>query len=281
ALETIFEVKNVDNYLKVSIVDNDDTDFYDKINNLKSMTENLYKEYERIVNQYIDSGEIYYSKTFLNLNEKCGSKRRMLENEYPTLKSAYDVYSEKNIEENYNLKFEKSVGTGITHIQKFYTLDLYLKEINTGPSEAYMDINIFYSPRKEYFYIETDDYDEAIGCAYFIEKSINTVKSANDHIGKVTINPKYESIKFEGELTEITYTIVYPNGDEPGKRNDILTASRGKQQTTTLYGTNGEPLRQEPNVDEVSNKGNKGYLRNLVTKGAKMVRTILRVDTLP
>src|SRR5690625_1258958 len=227
ALETIFEVSNVDDYWQIRIEGSNDTDFNEKFNDLKSMTERLYEEYKKIVEQYVDSGEIYYSRSFLNLNERCGSKRRKLENEYPALKSAYenDNYSDQNIEKKYNLTLENSVGTGVTHIQKFYKIDLYLNELETSPTDIYKDINIFYNQSDELFYIETYNSNEALGCAQYIENSINKSKDANIHIGKVTINPKFKSIKFEGDLTEITYTIVYPNGDEPGKRHDILKDS--------------------------------------------------------
>lgn len=281
AFEANFEVKNLENYLQIGFLENDDTEFHDKFNDLQSMTEDLYEEYGKIVKQYIDSGEIYYSKKFLNLNERCGYKRRKLENEYPTLKVAYDIYDEKNIEKEYGLEFENSVGTGITHIQKFYKIDLYLKEMDTGPTDIYEDIKLFYKQSDELFYIETENFDKAINCAQFIEKSINKSKDANIHIGKISINPKYESIKFEGDLTEITYTVVYPNGDDPGKRHDILKDSEGKQKTTTIYGANGEPLKQEPISEELNKKGNQGYLRDFFAKGANIVKTILKVDNLP
>lgn len=281
ALETTFNVKLKNNYFKIEFDDSENTEFYDEYDKLRHMTEDLYKEYKKILEQYRISGEIYYSKSFLNLNESCGSKRRKLENEYPILKTAYSKYNETNIETEYGLVFDNSVGTGITHIQKFYTIDLYLNEVDIDPTKAYMDLKIFYNSTDELFYIETNNHEDAIGCAHFIEKSINKSKDANIHIGRVTINPKYQSIKFKGDLTEITYTIVYPNGDEPGERHDILKESKGKQKTTTIYGTRGEPLRNEPITEEINKEAKDGYLSDLFAKGAKTVKKILKVGTLP
>ncbi|EJE1901504.1 hypothetical protein M4E16_002903, partial [Listeria monocytogenes] len=78
----------------------------------------------------------------------------------------------------------------------------------------------------------------------------------------------YESVYLDGDITEISFVIVYPNGNPPLDRHNILRDSFAKEEEVKLIGTDEMPLRKEPIEEYINEKGEKGYLKNIFTKGA-------------
>ncbi|WP_228472109.1 hypothetical protein [Listeria welshimeri] len=125
-----------------------------------------------------------------------------------------------------------------------------------------------YNPSTEHLLVKTNRADLASNYTEALTRIINENKSIIRQIGKVNINPIYESVHLDGDITEISFVIVYPNGNPPLDRHNILRDSFAKEEEVKLIGTDEMPLRKEPIEEYINEKGKKGYLKNIFTKGA-------------
>ncbi|KAA0955246.1 hypothetical protein FQ085_15065 [Planococcus sp. ANT_H30] len=275
------------NVYKIDLEAADINDFGLIYNNLLLETEKLVSYYKDILEQYKEKKEIFYSKEFLNLNSNCSTKRRKLEKKYPVLQEALDKYSDLLIDQEIDVNLESKIGTGIVHLRKFYKIKKYINEAEIQLDEP-LDISAYYRPKDERILIEinSDKVENPIRQAQFyisyIESFINNSDKVVSKLGKVNINPVYESIVLSDDsYTEISFSLVYPNGNPSLDRHNILKASDAKEAQFTIYGTDDQPLKKEAIEDIVNAEAKKGYLKNIFSKkGKKITATIKRVDTL-
>ncbi|EIS4945447.1 hypothetical protein LZZ37_002770, partial [Listeria innocua] len=267
SLEAVLEVTKLDKLFKFVANDTLEFDFDEEFKQLETDTEVLIDEYNKIVRAYNETGEIHYSKTFLSLNEKCGVKRRYIEVFIPGIKKAYDLISDEQIEERFNLESNNQVGTSITHIRKFYKIKLFMDTDEFLNIKEPLKLVSIYNPSTEHLLVKTNRADLASNYTEALTRIINENKSIIRQIGKVNINPIYESVHLDGDITEISFVIVYPNGNPPLDRHNILRDSFAKEEEVKLIGTDEMPLRKEPIEEYINEKGKKGYLKNIFTKG--------------
>jgi len=149
-------------------------------------------------------------------------------------------------------------------------------------------VNAYYRPIDEQILIKLDLDKEAASVkearAYisYFENLINNNKTVVSKIGKININPIYDSIKLSDEsYTEISFSIVYPNGNPSLDRHNILEAAEAKEAQITILGTDERPLKKEAVENLVNEEAKKGYLKNIFsTKGKQILAIIKRTDAL-
>ncbi|MBF2600180.1 hypothetical protein IA929_09215 [Listeria seeligeri] len=88
SFEAVLQVKRVNNCFQFIVDNATEYNFDEEFNQLEIDTKMLIKGYNQIIQYYNKSGEIFYSKAFLSLNEKCGTKRRHIEVLFPGIKKA-------------------------------------------------------------------------------------------------------------------------------------------------------------------------------------------------
>src|SRR5699024_4453228 len=176
------------------------------------------------------------------------------------------VITEEDIDDIIGIEFDGKVGTGITHLRKFYKIKRYLETHTEDNVLNSLNLEAYYNPKTEHILVKATTETAALNYVTALVRLINSNESANQHIGKININPIYESINLNDEYTEITYVIVYPNGNPPMDRHNFLKETEAKQVETKLVGADGKALRNEPIQNIVNTEGKKGYLKSLFAK---------------
>ena len=271
---------------KIRLEDKNEKQFKVAYDRLLSNTDNLLKLYEEILVHYGEKSEIYYSKEFLDLNSKCMNQRSKLVKEYPVLENAFTRFSDEQIDREIGVSFESKIGTGIAHLRKFYKIKKYLNEIGMELDNP-LDVVAYYRPKDEQILIKLNPKKEEISeneaRAYvtYFESLINNNKTVVSKLGKVNINPIYDSIQLNDEsYIEISFSFVYPNGNPSLDRHNILEASEAKEAQFTILGTDERPLKKEAIESIVNKEAKKGYLKNIFTKGKVIVKNIKRTGIL-
>ncbi|WHQ55063.1 hypothetical protein M1857_04045 [Lactiplantibacillus plantarum] len=244
---------------------------------LLNLTNELVSEYKTIFTTYQKNKEIIYSKEYIEKNDLCGSLRRKFENNYPVLKEANSFYTDEAIDDRYKLESDYHVGTGITHIRKFYKLQAYIEDFGFESVMVESQERMFYNLKKERVIVQSPKQESAQKSVKSLESYINSKKDFTKELGKISINPIYENIEIQGFTDQIIYTRVYPNGNPSKERNDILAVSGGKEEKVTLLGADGRPLEAEKVTDRLKKDYVKGYVRGIKAKGAKVLLKIKRI----
>lgn len=278
--ESVLQVNEVDDFFKLTIENHSKRDFYKLFELLEEKTHKLVSEYKKILLNYRKTGEIHYTQDFLKLNEGCMISRRSIESKFPSIKKAYDIVPDEIIESLYKLETDNQVGTGITHIKKFYKIKRYISLDEGASSIIPLELTSYYNPKTEHILVETDNMDAAINFIDAFELLINSSKDITLRIGKININPVYKSFILEGEHTEISYTLVYPNGNPPLDRHNILRDSEAKELHSTLVGPDGRPLKLEPINKMLEEEAKKGYLKRMEGKAKGIFSKIKKIGKL-
>ncbi len=262
----------------------DEDGFEEEYLKLKAITLKLHGLYKKILLNYKEDGEIHYTKEFLRLNENCMRVRSEFEKKYPSIKKAYNLINDEKMEEELNFEFDNKIGTGITHLRKFYKIKLY-KEIFKKKSISLLNLKAYYKPSTENIFVEAESESDAIDYIIELENIINNNPYTSAQIGMININPIYDLISFDQEkYSEISFVIVYPNGNPSLDRHNILKKSEAKELHTTLYGADGQPLKLESIEEELNEQAKKGYLKSIVvkgnSKGEKIIKKIKKITSL-
>ncbi|MGG5180185.1 hypothetical protein ACQYAC_12710 [Bacillus sp. MM09(2025)] len=279
--ESVLQIKENKNLFELIPEKNDEQDFQNSFEDLEINTIKLFKLYNKVLSHYKEKHEIHYSQDFLNLNEICMSARRTLENKYPGIIKAYEVIEDEKIDQFENIETNSKVGTGITHLRKFYKIKFYLENYKENNVINTLNLRSFYNPRTEHILVESSSEIAALNYISDLVKLVNSNSSANKHLGKININPIYDSISLEGEYSEISYVIVYPNGNPPLDRHNILQEAEAKEVETKLLGADGKPLNNPPIQQLLENEARQGYLKSVISKGRnifKRIKTLTRID---
>ena len=288
-LEHIVSLKKLKdkNVYKIVLENNDNKDFEIAYDRLLNNTDKLLKCYIEILEHYEENGEIFYSKEFLQLNSNCSNQRRELVKKYPVLENAFIEFTDEEIDSEIGVSFESKIGTGIVHLRKFYKVKKYIEEVGMQSNNP-LNVEAFYRPADEQILIKVDSEKdvtsekEARAYISYFENLINNNKTVVSKLGKININPIYDSIKLSDEAyTEISFSIVYPNGNPSLDRHNILEASEAKEAQITILGTDERPLKKEAVENLVGEEAKRGYLKNIFsTKGKRIFAIIKRTNTL-
>lgn len=287
-LEHIISLKKLKHkdVFEIVLENNDDKDFKAAYDRLLTNTSELLNYYEEILKHYEENGEIFYSKEFLRLNSKCSSQRRELERKFPVLENALSAFTDDKIDREIGVSFDSKIGTGIVHLRKFNKIKKYIEDVGMQ-SDNPLNVKAYYRPIDEHILIKLDPENEAASekearayISYF-ESLFNSNKTVVSKLGKININPIYDSIKLSDEsYTEISFSIVYPNGNPSLDRHNILEAAEAKEAQITILGTDERPLKKEAVENIVNVEAKKGYLKSIYSKGKGIIAIIKRTDVL-
>lgn len=194
---------------------------------------------------------------------------------------AYEVISDEEVDLYAKIESDSKVGTGITHLRKFYKIKLYLEKYPQDNIINSLNLISYYNPHTEHVLVESLSDTAAQNYISALVDLVNGSKSATNHIGKININPIYDSISLEGEYSEISYIVVYPNGNPPMDRYNILKNAEAKEAEYKLIGADGKPLKKEPVQEMLETEAKQGYLKSLTAKGKniyKKIKTLRHID---
>ncbi|WP_316273870.1 hypothetical protein [Bacillus halotolerans] len=281
AFQSVLQVKEYNGLYELIPEQNDEQDFHNLFKDLENNTVQLFNLYKQVLLNYKNKNEIHYSQEFLTLNETCMSTRRSLESKFPGIIKAYEVISDERVDQYAKIEAESKVGTGITHLRKFYKIKLYLEKHKEDNVINSLNLKSYYNPNTEHILVESTSEIAALNYISALVKLVNNSNDANRHIGKININPIYESISLEGEYSEISYVIVYPNGNPPLDRFNILKEAEAKEVESKLLGADGKLLKNEPIQTFLENEAKQGYLKSVTSKGKnilKKIRVLKKID---
>ena len=226
--------------LKVKILVNSKNEetFLEEWGILKRLTARQQKLYEDVIKNYREKNQIYYSEEFLSLTKECGDIRQQFEKDYPNLRGEIDLKSNRFIDKKFSLPVEPKVGTGITHLRKFYKI----KDIVESHSIDFFinkELEFSYNPKTEHILIESENQDSSIISVEQIEHFLRNNDQIKRKLGDVKIIPVYSEfeIKDYSAISEIEYTVVYPNPVSERVDDALLGTLRktvGEEQTTKI-----------------------------------------------
>lgn len=271
AFSTVYEVEKINDFIyKLNDIDNEQSNFEKEFKELEIVTKKLREKYEQTIDKFKTDGSVLYEAEFLSLITVCGSKRNNLTDNYPILERAYELYDDNGkIIAEYNIPTEYKVGKGISHLQKFYKIK---KFIDTYGIDIIIqtEFNVYYNSLKEHILVEAEDDKEATNRSIRINQKLNSNLDFHEKVQEVSIVPVYEEFEIEEEITELEYTIVYPNGDS-SSRHEVLLGQLvdidGDEQTTIVTSQNN--LDNESINETLSPLAQKGYLKNVKINSKK------------
>lgn len=235
---------------------------------LSDKTSRHFKLYLEAIDYYNINNQVLYSQEFLDLTEECGSLRRQFENKYKRLKES-ELLSDNFIEEKYDIPIEFRVGTGITHIRKFFKL----KEVIESNSIEFLTNNVltfFYNSKTEHLLIESEDENKSRVIAFQIQTRLQKNKDVIENLGFVKVTPIYKEINIEEDkITEIEYTVVYPNPVSEEVDDELLSTLRssgGDEQRTIIKAEGKSFLTIDTLSPKLQELANVGYLKDLSIK---------------
>lgn len=278
--ENVMEIKKTEGLFELITESVDEEIFKEQFKNLEKKTLKLLKHYQNVLSEFKQKHAIHYSRNFLNLNEECMDKRRKLEYQFPGIKRAYELITDEEIDEYTQIVSDSKVGTGITHLRKFFKIELYLEQYKEENAINPLDLKAYYNPHTEHVLVKSISAIASWNYILALVKLINQSSFAQERIGKININPIYESILLDQEYTEISYIIVYPNGNPPLDRHNILRESEAKEERTTLVGTDGKPLKNEPIQMKLEKEAKDGYLKSVAVKGGVVSKILKRLSVI-
>lgn len=265
-LDIAFEEGEViENMIKYSITHETDNLFItdsnlNKFNDLIKTTEEMFKLYQILINDFQKTGNIVYPAKYVTLNEECKKNRAYLENKVPDLNNIYNEIPDHEVVKE--IKVDRNLGIGITHFYKMLKIQKYMSASN-------FSFECFYEPKKECFYLEErEDFSEAKTEANILMELVNNNIKFTKKLGRVTIIEQYEEIKFAETTTSFTVKLVYPNDSPEDKITSELTnMSRTIGADSMKLDVKGENL----NISEIESlftkEGLAGYVSNVTSRG--------------
>lgn len=254
--------------LKVKILVNSKNEetFLEEWGILENLTTKQQKLYEDVIKNYRETNQIYYSEEFLSLTKKCGDIRQQFEKDYPNLRGEIDLKSNRFIEKKFSLPVEPKVGTGITHLRKFYKI----KDIVESHSTDFFinrELEFIYNPKTEHILIESENQDSSMISVEQIEHYLRNNEQIKRTLGDIKIIPVYSELEIKdySVISEIEYTVVYPNPVSERVDDALLGTLRetvGEEQTTKISKLQRIELLWE-NLKELASVG---YLKNILIK---------------
>ncbi|WP_447460651.1 hypothetical protein [Streptococcus phocae] len=236
------------------------------------MRKKLICEYEFVSENFIKTGEISYSKEYMCIRTELKETIENLFYKHPLLKSADDLRIQ-----SFASGKTKEIQMGIAYIDRVEKIEKFLK----NKIELKANLEFFYDESNERIYIaeqflnKDNIQNSFIKLCEEIETMINTFKDLTD-IGKVTINPIYESIDIKkGKYKEVTVIKVFPNGNPSKDRMKALNAAR---EETKFTAPKDEVIEHTELEKEYKKDGQSGYISAILYKGKNILENkILKI----
>lgn len=236
------------------------------------LRQNLIEQYEFVSRNFIKTGEISYNKKYMGLRTELKKTIEKLFDKYPFLKSAEDLRIQ-----SFSSGKTQEIQMGIVYIDRVEKIEIFLN----NKIELKANIEFFYDTSNERIYIseqflsEDNPQNSFIKLCEEIESMINTFQDSTD-IGKVTVNPIYQSIEIkDGKYKDVTIIKVIPNGNPSKDRMKALNAVR---EETKYTAPKGETLEHTELEEEYNKDGQNGYISAILSRGKNILENkILKI----
>ncbi|MBQ3275032.1 hypothetical protein IJH46_01260 [Candidatus Saccharibacteria bacterium] len=213
ALDDAFESKKANVYLlnnQLAEVKNDS--LYKRLDEITNKIEMMYEE---IYLRFLNKGELFYPKEYIDLVAEAKRDRRLIISRYPALKRALRLPDSIAIS-NLDIQTNGRVGTGIDHLQKMSKIRFFLQGSNCDDGLGIVKFS--YHRETEMLSLEIQKnrvYEEAKAIEARLNNSISKKRRATESIH---INPVFKRVVLKNNIDEQkrrdwTLIIDYPNGE--------------------------------------------------------------------
>lgn len=273
-LSLVYELEKSDNFnkYKINIVKLNTEEFFNDLEKLRQNTLILEEMYGKVLSDYLDNGSIIYTKEFLEQNEICKTQRRFFQNKYPIVKEGLNRLTDQEVQKLFSVQFDNQIGTGIKHIKSFYRIDNYVEYMKAEGILDNSEIEVFYDADTEHIVVKSKNEIEAYNSVKAIEKVLNSSESFVKELGKININPIYESIEFTKSFSSIEFTLVYPNWKAVDERYEAIMAdTKADEQKVKLSAENEYTMNVEYILGVLNEQAKKGYLKDVTKSITKKI----------
>lgn len=239
---------------------------YKKMLDLNSIMTKMYYE---VLKDYKDGKGITYSTEYLEKRNELKHSIENLISIHPFLKGAFDIK-----DSIFQVEAFSAVKMSVAYIRKAKKIEYYLNNFPKNASES----EFIYDTYKEYIYISTENRSnkEAISYVDVLEEKINNF-SSETNIGRVSINPIYENILFEGMYSEVTIELVYPNGDPSRDRSRAIEEANAAKETRTFEASKESKIDASTLSAYYVKDAEEGYLRKVTSRGKNILKSLIKI----
>jgi len=240
-------------------------DFYKLYDELIEITSQIKTEYEQILSNYHETGQILYSRRYLNLVAKAKSKRKILTEKFPELPN-YNLQTDKLIRDSSDLSLDRAVGTGVNHILQMERIEKFVNENRDAMFNADISKKHFSMTNNIEHVAILDKKENAFKNAKLIEYQLNSSMSLADKrkLGRISVNPIFEHVSFTKIPNNkiLTLLMSYPNGDTDEELGALLenVAKKSQSSETEFRFKNADQQEVQELAQGIARKG---YLRDV------------------
>lgn len=248
-----------------------------------------FNEYKKIVDSVQEQDGIYWPNKFLNATKpRLNNALNDFKRKFPDVYNSSKHISTRTV--SVKLPGNNQFGHCRTQLIEVLKIKKYLED---NPQRKKM-ISFIYTVNEHIFVsLEMEDrIDENIRLIQ------DTINASNPPFGKVTIVPIYADIQISSSIKNITFSFVYPNGENGRKDRSKIDKDEGEKMEFLRYLMNDEDSEKDspssgsisisteeeltPSFIEKTAKklgASTGYLTNIQDKAKKGIRKIIKKVT--
>lgn len=241
-----------------------------KYKNLLKKTKQMYKMYKKLIKHFEETGNILYPAEYIELNKECKKERYSLEDKVEELERVYEDILDNEVSDK--IKFNRSLGIGLSHFFKMEKIVKYLKIVD-------IKFECFYESKKECFYFARKDTSNKKSDFASIKTEANILMDLlnndlifNEKLGNITIIEQYERITLSETTTKVSIELVYPNASSENEiTSELSDISREIGAETLKIDAEGKKLNISKLDMLLTREGMLGYVSNVSSKGKDLV----------
>lgn len=272
ALKKIFSHFEAVGENKIKFLDHIDIDEVITSSEYKNMLElnkTMIEMYNGVIEKFNTSKGITYSPEYLEQRDKLNFAIDTIVLKFPFLKGAFDLK-----DDIFPVAAFSKIKMAVTYIRKTKKIESYVKKFPDNASTS----EFIYDKKHEHVYIaaENKTMEEAKGYVELLEEKINNF-SSNSNIGRISINPIYEEIVFEGMYSEITIELVYPNGDPARDRSRAIEKANAAKERRTFEASIEEKIDASKLNQYFKQDAEKGYVKGVTSRGRSIIKSLIKI----
>lgn len=219
------------------------------------------KEYKKIVDSFQSRKGIYWPNTFLESTKpKLNKALNNFKNSFP------DVYNSSKYISTSSVTKSLPGNNQFGHSRRQLIEVLKIKKYLTDHPTISKAISFIYTSN-EHILINLSDIKEMDESISLIQNSIN---SSQPPFGEITIIPIYSNIFIDSSVNSITYSFVYPNGENGRKdRNMIEEDNDDRLSILKLLMNDDNSEKDSPSSGSVTINTKEGLTPSFVNNTAK------------
>lgn len=239
-----------------------------KYKDMLKLNETMIKMYNEVIENYNVGKGITYTPEYLEQRDKLNTSIEKIIFEYPFLKGAFEL--KDNI---FPVDTFSKIKMAVTYIRKAKKIECYIDNFPENISNS----EFIYDKKHELIFISTDNKtaNDAKNYVDLLEEKINNFSSVSN-IGRISINPIYEELVFEGMYSEVTIEIVYPNGDPARDRSKAIEKANAAKEKRTFVASKDEKIDASQLSEYFVEDAEKGYVEDVTFRGKSIIKSLIK-----